>query len=40
MGRISCMADGHVSGFISTSMDKSVFKALSTRAGNETIGDY
>lgn len=31
--------DGHVR-FISASMDKGVFKALSTRAGNETIGDF
>lgn len=32
-------ADGHVQ-FISTSMDKLVFRALSTRAGGEPIGDF
>ena len=32
-------ADGHVQ-FISTSMNKLVFRALSTRAGGETIGDF
>jgi prepilin-type processing-associated H-X9-DG protein len=32
-------ADGHVQ-FISTSMDRSTFKALSTRAGSEKIGDF
>jgi prepilin-type processing-associated H-X9-DG protein len=32
-------ADGHVR-FISTVMDKTTFRALSTRAGGETIGEY
>jgi prepilin-type processing-associated H-X9-DG protein len=32
-------ADGHVQ-FISTSMDKLVFRALSTRAGGEPIGEF
>ncbi len=31
--------DGHVQ-FISTSTDKKVYRALSTRAGGETIGEY
>lgn len=32
-------ADGHVQ-FVSTSINKLVFRALSTRAGGETIGDF
>ncbi len=32
-------ADGHVR-FLSTTMDKATFKALSTRAGSETIGEF
>lgn len=32
-------ADGHVR-FLSTSMDRNTFKALSTRAGGETVGDF
>ena len=32
-------ADGHVQ-FLSTSMDKSTFRALSTRAGSETTGEF
>lgn len=32
-------ADGHVQ-FLATSMDKGTFKALSTRAGSETVGSF
>jgi prepilin-type N-terminal cleavage/methylation domain-containing protein/prepilin-type processing-associated H-X9-DG protein len=32
-------ADGHVQ-FLSTSMDKGTFRALSTRTGSETIGEF
>ncbi len=32
-------ADGHVQ-FLSTSMDKATFRALSTRAGSEAIGEF
>ena len=32
-------ADGHVQ-FLSTSMDKATFRALSTRAGSETTGEF
>lgn len=38
-GAFFVFADGHVQ-FISTSLNKATFKALSTRAGGETLGEY